>query len=327
MVIGSGNPSQAIVQKGVTVLALRISSSAKHWIESQAPARVLHVFPKACNLINDDGEVLSVVAPEIGAGPFSIVLRPDTNGVIGFEGFTNWVEAASPIQTETHTIYLGDLQIDTREAEVWDPAPNWPSIRSSRDRWLGFLPTLQKTMEWEAPPESLYRILDAILSEDSGGLSEDSTIEFVQNHARGPGRTLCEGILTESEAKIREGVMGLAGLGGGLTPAGDDFIMGTLLGLKTIVFSETTSRIAEAILSIVIPRTSSLSAAWLEAAAKGETHETWRSFFEAMDEGSIEKMEAAAIKILDVGHSSGADAMAGFLALNLMDPEIPPGWL
>jgi hypothetical protein len=326
-VIRPGNSSQAIVQKGVTVRACRISSSAKHWIESQAPAKVLHVFPKACNLINNDGEVLSVVASDIGAGPFSIVLRPDTNGVTGFKGFSNWVYAASPIQTETHTIYLGDLQVDTREAEVWNPAPNWPSIRRSRDRWLGFLPTLKKTMDGEAPPESLYRILDAILSGDSGGLSEDTTIDIVQNHVRGLGRTLCEGILTESEAKIREGAMGLAGLGGGLTPAGDDFIMGALLGLRSIVFSESFSRIAETILSIVIPRTNSLSAAWLQAAAVGEAHETWRLFFEAMEQGSREKMEAAAIKILDAGHSSGADAIAGFLAVNLMDPEIPPGWL
>jgi hypothetical protein len=33
-------------------------------------------------------------------------------------------------------------------------------------------------------------------------------------------------------------------------------------------------------------------------------------------------MEDAAIKILDVGHSSGADALAGFLAINLMDPKV-----
>lgn len=327
MVIRSGNSSQAIVQKGVTVRACRISSSAKHWIESQAHARVLHVFPKACNLINDEGEVLSVVASEIGAGPFSIVLRPDTNVVTGFEGFTNWVDASSPIQTETHTIILDDLQVDTREAEVWDPAPNWSSIRSSRDRWRGFLPTLQKKMAAGAPPESFYGIVDDILSGDSQDLNEDTTIDFVQNHARGPARKLCEGILTESKAKIREGAMGLAGLGGGLTPAGDDFIMGALLGLGSIVLSETSSRIAETILSIAIPRTNSLSAAWLQAAAKGETHETWRSFFEAIDEGSREKMEAAAIKILDIGHSSGADAMAGFLAVNLMDTGTPPGCL
>jgi hypothetical protein len=107
-----------------------------------------------------------------------------------------------------------------------------------------------------------------------------------------------------------------------LTPSGDDFIMGALLGLRSIVLSETSSRIAETILSIVIPRTNSLSAAWLQAAAKGETHETWRSFFEALVQGSRKKMEAAAIKILDVGHSSGADALAGFLAINLMDPKV-----
>lgn len=115
--------------------------------------------------------------------------------------------------------------------------------------------------------------------------------------------------------------MRLAGLGGGLTPAGDDFIMGALLGLRSIVRFETSSRIAEAILSIVIPRTNSLSAAWLQAAAKGTTHETWHRFFEAIEQGSREKMEAAAIKIMGIGHSSGADAMAGFLAVNLMYPK------
>lgn len=292
-----------------------IGPDALAWMSKPHSASVLHIFDRTCNLINDDRKILSIVTSEVGAGPFSIVLQPDKYAEFGF---SRWVDASSPIQTETHTIFLGDLQVVTREAELWDPAPNWSSIRTNRDRWFDYLPTLQKTMDREAPPESFYGIVDDILLEDSEDLSENTRLNSVQIHAIGPARKLCEGIVTQNMPKIGEGAMGLAGLGEGLTPAGDDFIIGALMSLRSIVPSETASRIAETILSIVIPRTNSLSGAWLHAAANGETHETWRSFLEEIGEGSREKMEAAVIKILDVGHSSGADSMAGYLALNLI---------
>jgi hypothetical protein len=34
--------------------------------------RILHVFDRACNLINERREVLSIVTPQIGNGPFNL---------------------------------------------------------------------------------------------------------------------------------------------------------------------------------------------------------------------------------------------------------------
>jgi hypothetical protein len=306
------------VSEDQKIYASRLGESAKRWIENPAIAEVLHVFPNACNLINNDGEILSIVTHEIGVGPFSVVLRSDVNDTIEFEGFTRSVDRSSPVRLELDTIYLGELQIELMDAEVWDPIPNWSRIRSTRDKWLAHIPSMQNMMDRRASRESFSRIVGDISSVGSREISEDSMVDVLHAHAAAPARNLCEGILTQDKERIREGAGRLAGLGGGLTPAGDDFIMGVLLGLRTIAPDDISLQVSEMILSIVHPRTNSLSSAWLKSAAHGEVHETWHRLFEAMVAGSQEQLDAAVIRILNVGHTSGADALAGFLTILLI---------
>ena len=176
-------------------------------------------------------------------------------------------------------------------------------------------------MDHEAPPESLYQIVDEIILEGAITPPRENPFTPVQINAIPPARRLCKGILTQDGEMAEEGARGLAGLGGGLTPAGDDFIMGVLLGLRTMVPSEIVSHHSEVILSNVISRTNALSAAWLQAAAKGEVHETWRRFLDALVTEPHAEMQVVLRRILDVGHSSGADALAGFLTICSLESE------
>jgi len=62
-------------------------------------------------------------------------------------------------------------------------------------------------------------------------------------------------------------------------------------------------------------RTTALSAAWLRAAARGECGEMWHSLFGVILEGDEPAVCAAAAKITQQGHTSGSDALAGFVAI------------
>lgn len=103
----------------------------------------------------------------------------------------------------------------------------------------------------------------------------------------------------------------LAGLGIGLTPAGDDFLMGAMYAAWMIHPQELAKNITEEIADIAVPLTTSLSGAWLRSAAKGEAGELWHEFFDALIEDKNIYLPMS--KILSVGETSGSDALAGFL--------------
>lgn len=57
-----------------SVTALSLAPTVNDWRADSRQPRILHVFDHASNLINERGEVLSVVTPQIGNGPFNLVI-------------------------------------------------------------------------------------------------------------------------------------------------------------------------------------------------------------------------------------------------------------
>jgi hypothetical protein len=105
----------------------------------------------------------------------------------------------------------------------------------------------------------------------------------------------------------------LAGLGVGLTPAGDDFIMGAMYATWIIHPLNVASVIAEEITKTAAALTTSLSAAWLRSAGRGEAGILWHQFFDALIAFEPSQIQAVIDKILAVGETSGADALMGFM--------------
>jgi hypothetical protein len=100
----------------------------------------------------------------------------------------------------------------------------------------------------------------------------------------------------------------LAGLGSGLTPAGDDYLVGVMAALWLAGFKSLLPHIAE----VAIPQTTTLSAAFLRAAAQGEFVEPWHELAQSLDTGEAELLSRAAVRVAQFGASSGRDALAGF---------------
>jgi hypothetical protein len=113
--------------------------------------------------------------------------------------------------------------------------------------------------------------------------------------------------------QLQTAVANLAGLGPGLTPAGDDFLLGLLLGLWATRPKAEVIRLAGIVLQTAVPRTTQLSAAWLTAAARGEAVLAWHNFVEALLSGTAWKTSINAI--LDIGETSGIAALLGFVAI------------
>jgi len=107
----------------------------------------------------------------------------------------------------------------------------------------------------------------------------------------------------------------LAGLGQGLTPAGDDFILGAILAAWILHSRKVAKHLAEEITNVAAPLTTSLSAAWLRSAGRGEAGIRWHEFFESLISGDPASIQKAMDKILADGETSGVDALAGFISV------------
>ena len=111
---------------------------------------------------------------------------------------------------------------------------------------------------------------------------------------------------------------GLIGCGAGLTPAGDDILMGFLAGLRaTTGGSEARQtfcvRLSEAVMAQT-HRTNPISAAYLLNAAEGGFPEPLTRLAAAIARGGTEGATVHAAKLaLSVGATSGADGVRGLL--------------
>lgn len=105
----------------------------------------------------------------------------------------------------------------------------------------------------------------------------------------------------------------LAGRGTGLTPSGDDFLLGLIFALWVFLPTNQAQTLAHHITTTAISRTTTFSAAWLHAAARGEAHLSWHNLVSALSNDDPPAIQTAVHHILHFGHTSGADALSGFL--------------
>ncbi len=239
------------------------------WTRQAVSPRMLHVFENSINLMDAGGEVVSIVNPTVGRGPFNIVLSDPIRFALEFT-----IETLVTVYDQD--LSVGDWQLQTGERELWDPRPDWSALRKTD------LSTVVPLLE-----EMLHssRVQPAL--EINGKIDWENLGEFAA---------------------------GLAGLGPGLTPSGDDILMGLMHAVWTHRPADRALQICAEMAAVSIPRTTTLSGAWLNAAANGEAGEPWHRLFSAMRTGDVVGLRQTASVILETGHTSGADALAGFIA-------------
>jgi hypothetical protein len=291
-----------------SINALSLTPDVHKWLANSRHPRILHIFDHACNLINERREILSIVTPQIGNGPFNLVIEGDVY-------FSDHVTEQSLISIQANQLALEDLTIHLTDPKLWSARPDWERLHTERDEILSQVLSLPNTNYKE-------RCLDTPFAKSAQGYSTTTfnpklpitnysspTLQFSNSLSS----SLAKADLLLSLTAAQK----LAGLGNGLTPAGDDFIMGALysawiihpLGVATILTKEIANTAA--------PLTTSLSGAWLRSAGMGQAGILWHQYFDALLSVDLVRSQEAMDKILAVGETSGADAFAGFFGVFL----------
>ena len=325
----------------VTLTALSLTPSARDWLATTTTARVLNTFDRACNLINQDAAILALVTSERGLNPFAMVVASADPTI--FQA----VSTTSAVSVEAPRLVVGPLQINVASASLWNPMPDWPALRQMfADHPARFEELVSTVMELAIggslldlylTPRPLARLLTrpstatSLRSVSAQGAASGEGVPEVEDpansgagvrqqalldRARRGAIELVHGLLTRSTEQCLAGAKALAGLGGGLTPAGDDFIVGVMLATWAGLYGSGAEALRQPIVEAAAPLTTTLSAAYLRAAARGECMAQWHALFEALLCSGAQAMRAAMRALMAIGHTSGADTLAGFLAVH-----------
>jgi len=294
---GAPSPSRELV-------ATRMS----RWVVERlaaAPGRaaVASAHRRVANLRLDSGEVIGVGAAEIplAANGVSIALAPDAAlDALG-------VRAGQAASVAAAALRIGGVVVDLRAAACWEPRP---ALRRARPEAVAAGAREARALAIaEGERGSLLALLWRAAEWETRGLIQA---------AAAPAEALRRAALAGDAASVARAARGLAGLGPGFTPAGDDYLAG--FAAAWVLVSESvagdgarTAAVLAAVRAGAEGGASELGRAWLAHAARGEVAEPMADFFAALVPPAPRALAGAVRGVLGLGATSGSDWMAGAL--------------
>jgi hypothetical protein len=300
--VGADRGSKEEIGEMHTIKVISASPKAKRWLDHFTRARIINIFPAVVNLADDGNHLLSLVTPTVGNGPFSMVVdTPDLSLL---------VQDSDQISYADVRLAVGKSIFNLENTLEWDPLPNWLAIRriNRQELVIRIEQQLLNLPKKDGFAEVFY----------TDGMEPRS--KFYSSMKKG-AELLFEGLSGDDTEKMVTGGEALGGLGVGLTPSGDDFLVGTMFGLWASRPGKKAISTAELIWAGAAGQTTSLSREWLSAAVAGEAGEDWHKLVEALLAGNEELVDIAIERILTTGATSGADALCGFVQLIKLEEQ------
>lgn len=282
--------------------ALSISRGVHAVLSRPRTGHVLANFTRSCYL-DLEGQIIAVVASDLLNGPLNIV--------VDAAAWHNRVDSGAPAVSASGVVRIDPVEIDLTGAVVWDAAlPPWPAEQGNTLR--DHLPMLRRLLEAEAPEGGLAR---AVTGREARTPLETRAVPAISDMGRG---------LRSRDALLASRcAAALAGLGPGLTPSGDDVLVGCLLAFAVLP-ADGADTLRRAIVSAAGGRTTRISAAYLDAAARGEASEAWHQLLAALAVNDAGRIASATRGVMTFGETSGSDMLAGFVLATEALPCLPP---
>jgi hypothetical protein len=191
------------------------------------------------------------------------------------------------------------LAVSVVDSKIWGPRP----FRSRANR-----AALRVNLA------SLTRAVTRRPARDGLGDAMVGVASPLIDHAR-PAMDAIDAWLCRTEAPLPRPALRLIGLGPGLTPSGDDYLGGLMIGLRAIGNRSGAAALWRWLEPRALECSSAISVAHLAAAAEGEAHEALHACVEALFGEHAARWGARLDRLDAVGHCSGRDGLAGVVAV------------
>jgi hypothetical protein len=270
-------------------------------VPPHARARVHSVFPRACNIETDSGELVTLLAAGSGNLPHGICcalpFAPLRQG------------QAAILEGATLRIPAADFVVNLSRAAVWNGtvAAASPGLRGAQAQ--GTLRELRETLRERAPDQGVAPAL--FLSGNPHSTLERALVARMLQTLP----ILARATAMNDAGAVVSSLSALVGLGAGLTPAGDDFIVGYFAALWSRSYREPGIAALLRALALTVGElslhTNAISRQMLLDALQGHFAERLTEVVRCVCDGG--DVAGAAMRALQIGHSSGADALCGLL--------------
>jgi hypothetical protein len=249
-------------------------------------------FHRVANFSCDE-HLVSVVSEEVGNGPLNIVIRD-------FDG-QSMISQPAPLMITANTVVFGSNRFEFTDDDCYRSTvalDNWePRIFDHN------LSVLAEELRTASSPKSLAFLLD-----------ERRTMNFRPGFERAFTEQIRRGVCQMMNGHLLTGVRTLRGCGLGLTPSGDDFIAGLLIGLNLLqqLRGQDYQKIADGVFRTA-KGGNAFSNSFLDLARRGWLFGRMKNLVLALIRESDEMVRDSAARLMAIGGSSGADLGTGFL--------------
>lgn len=254
--------------------------------------RVHSVFEHACNLACEAPHgigLLTLCTSALPDAPTSLRLAPGADADL-----RALFRVGEPVSGGGDAWRVGTAQLDLRVARLWQPAAC--AVHLATDRLRANWRRAELHLAQPQHPQSVLHAAAAPVVAALTLACRDLDIGAAASHAAR-----------------------LIGWGEGLTPSGDDFLVGLLAALRALAHDETRRSAfwvaLAAHIASQVQRTTPIAAHYLRLAAGGHFGEPLLRLRDALlTQADAWRVDAALQHALAVGATSGADMLAGFLA-------------
>lgn len=298
----------------ISLVALDYSRPVQPLYEQEPRAGIVHsVFRRAVNF--SFGEtILALLSSELPRMPNGVRISS-----LAMTELVKGLEPGTPVWIGKSRLFLPSIpsnhfELFLPETPPWEPRPELAAYHLCCTSMAQHVQSLAQLLSQQPQHGGLAPLAGPLL------LGRPAKMTPLLSTALPLLQLLLRASRRQETADVEEAARGLAGLGPGLTPSGDDALAGfasVMALLSPYIYSGARSRnsIAEIISSAARPRTTTLSAALLAYAARGEVAEPLGNLLQVLTrphEASSEVLLAAE-RVLAFGGTSGGDTLLGLL--------------
>ncbi len=286
------------------LLAKSIASDLIDTLTSKTVEGIVHsVFDQACNIQLDRNSLVTLISSKLPNYPAAIKLDITEDQKLCSFGFKVAMKAV--INKDEIKIPEVRISIKLTGAKVWDSSPLF--FRSTVSEEI-----LNKNIEKIRDLTLKYGEMEGIASILDGDKVANHYKNFIINSVK----RLARGISDFDYKEIAEASKRLIGLGPGLTPAADDFLLGILASLYYIGYYfgnhlESLKKIAGFMIYDLPGRTTFISEIMLRNGMKARFSEPIRDLMLAVIHNT--SVQDKCINLLSIGETSGSDCAAGIV--------------
>jgi Protein of unknown function (DUF2877) len=290
--------------RNTTIPILRSGILTRKFCRDGARAEIAAVFER-CVYLRSADMFLCMGMPSIGNGPITMIGDFGSSDHLSELG----LRPGLPVSISDRWITIGpSVRFTFDRCELWRPS-GWCPARPHLEL-TSVCDAVVRLATAEAPEEGFAQVYRL----DERGTDATPLARIARARIARFESWLCDALESREVAATAsfDAIEGLLGLGPGLTPSGDDFLLGALALLDALAEREAHAALAHAI--AIAPRglTSPLSDYLLRSAAAGHVGEPLCRAVSAVISGMV---ESAVASIRNIGHSSGWDMLVGMVSM------------